>query len=280
MKVFEATDPPLFAVLATWNNAIPWAGGAYHGWTSLEDIDLAMEVFVDSDIFVVNEAYSYLHGWAEGSIKVADQVLEKYLDVERPWDFAADNIQQIVHDTSSDSTCDGKPEDEGDAGAGAADEEEGEAGDIFCFTDEALVTMADGTLQKIKDVKVGDLVSTGTSFGNGVVTDLLVHPMNREVDVANIDTPYGMLIGTPSHPMLHESEWVELGSLSDHGVQTSVQYIDFFYNLEVDGNTPGQSSHSFIVNGIIASGLGDNDVLNRMFPRQEVWKEKVEISTQ
>ena len=54
-----------------------------------------------------------------------------------------------------------------------------------------------------------------------------------------------------------------------------IQQIDFFYNLEIDGETPGESSHSFVVNGIVASGLGDNDVLNKMFPRQDVWKEKV-----
>ena len=50
-------------------------------------------------------------------------------------------------------------------------------------------------------------------------------------------------------------------------------FVDFFYNLEIDGDAPGESSHSYVVNGITASGLGDGHVLNEMFPRQKVWKE-------
>jgi len=278
-QIFEKTSPPLFAVLATWNNAIPWAGGAYHGWTSLDDIDLAIEVFVENDIFVVNEAYSYLHGWAEGSIKVADQVLEKYLGVERPWNFTVNNIDQIIHDTSSDTTCDGKPEDESDNVEAVDDSEGGDAGDIFCFTDDALVEMANGTLKLIKDVKVGDIVSTGTSFGAGVVTEKLIHQINEKVSIAVVDTEHGSLMGTPSHPVLQDNNWVELRSIDNQLLKIFTRHIDFLYNLEIDGQVPGESSHSYVVNGIVASGLGDNEVLNRMYPRQQMWKSEVETST-
>lgn len=63
-----------------------------------------MEPFVEDDIFVVTEAYSTLHGWIEGTIKVADQVLEKYMGVPRPWNFPVSDIEQHNRDTSSD-TC-------------------------------------------------------------------------------------------------------------------------------------------------------------------------------
>jgi hypothetical protein len=51
------------------------------------------------------------------------------------------------------------------------------------------------------------------------------------------------------------------------------RYVDTFYNLEVDGDAPGEtSSHSYVVNGVEASGNGDNYLLNTLFPRQNVWK--------
>jgi hypothetical protein len=64
-KIFDETSPPEFAVLSTWNGAVTWAGGAWHSWTDLSSIDLALEPFVKDNIFVVNEAFSLLHGWAE-----------------------------------------------------------------------------------------------------------------------------------------------------------------------------------------------------------------------
>ena len=30
--------------------------------------------------------------------------------------------------------------------------------------------------------------------------------------------------------------------------------------------------HTYVVNGIVASGLGDNEALNLAFPRQKSWK--------
>jgi hypothetical protein len=41
--------------------------------TDLDNVEKAMEPLVDSEIYVVNEAYSLLHGWAEGSLKLADR---------------------------------------------------------------------------------------------------------------------------------------------------------------------------------------------------------------
>jgi cytochrome b involved in lipid metabolism len=507
--------------LANWNSAIPWVGAAYHGWTNVEYMDLAQEVFADFGVFVVGEAYGKLHGWAEASIKVADHVLEKYLDVPRPWDFPVDDIAQFNRPTSSSSECtptDNQHSDssspaamqavsledvrlhdseddcwsvlhgfvydleelitshagpaaviveacgrdatadyaahhsisllsrltskgigpvaalsmsdiaehavegdcwslildnvydlsaynhsgpqgpitaicgingteayvekhnttekldkishlilapygsapvtplsmsdiaehavEGDcwslildnvydlsaynhsgpqgpitaicgingteayvnkhnttekldkisdlilgpyassqvvtingggSGGGGGGGGGGSTVDPFCFTAEALVQMADGSLKPIKEVQEGDVVSTGTGLGNGIVTEKLIHPVGREVAVAILDTAYGTLIGTPTHPMLHKGNWVELGKLKGLGFTLSSQFVDTFYNLEIDADMihgVGGSSHSYVVNGQVASGLGDNEILNRLFPRQEVWKEK------
>ena len=38
------------------------------------------------------------------------------------------------------------------------------------------------------------------------------------------------------------------------------------------GELVGTASHPVLVNGVVASGLGDNEALNLAFPRQESWK--------
>lgn len=534
-QAFNRGGPPTFAVLGTWNTAIPWVGGAYHGWTNIDHIDLAMELFADDGIFVVTEAFSMLHGWAEGPIKVADRVLEKYLGVERPWSFPVEDIEQYTHDTSSapkttgstgegcerqlppvsleeiqehdmpddcyvamhgvvydlttfatthaggsesiystcgtegtadfaafhgpsllnavssnivgpygasslaahdseddcwaiihgkiydltlfehtgpmgpvhdicgqdgtaafDSRHGGRPEllnnithlvivptlpssivqdhdsvddcwsiidgtiydltlfnhtgpmgpirdicgkdgtadfnakhgarpelldslsgfivaqahvvleitvggaSSGNSGGGSGGSSGGGSGsgggagdEVFCFTADALVLMADGTLQSIQDVQVGDFVDTGTGQGRGRVTQTLHHPIYNHVPVTRLETAHGVLVGTPSHPVLSFaqqeedggvlSSWVAFQSLAtDNGTvdnnNNKMEYIDVFYNLEIDGEDPyhieGESSHSYVVNGIVASGLGDSAVLNRLYPRQQGWKDK------
>jgi heme-degrading monooxygenase HmoA len=273
-QVFQATNPPEFAVLSTWNTAVPWAGGAWHAWTETDNIDLALEPFVENNIFVVNEAFSLLHGWAEGSIKVADRILEKYFDVPRPWSFPVDDLVQIVRQTSSaectavggDGTTGGGATggDGGGGDTGATDD------DPFCFTADALVIMADGTSKRIEHVSEGDYVMTGTGHGEGLVTHKLVHPVGDIVPVVIIETDAGDLIGSPSHPVLVDGKWVELGTL--HNVDVTSQYVDAFYNLEVDGHVTHESTHSYTVHGFTASGLGDSEILNRLYPRQESWK--------
>jgi hypothetical protein len=50
--------------------------------------------------------------------------------------------------------------------------------------------------------------------------------------------------------------------------------------LEVDGDAISSSlSHSYMVNGIIASGLGDDPQLNQIYKRQKSWQRK-EFSVQ
>jgi hypothetical protein len=155
----------------------------------------------------------------------------------------------------------------------------GSGADVFCFTGEALVEMADGTLKPIADVEEGDVVRTGTGHGAGRVTEKLAHQIGGEVPVTMLDTEHGVLMGTPSHPVLSlDGEWINFGDMKHDLLRTSTRYIDVFYNLEIDADTPESSSHSYVVNGVVASGLGDNEVLNRLYPRQESWKNKVNVA--
>ena len=60
--------------MATWNIATLGAGGGWHGWTDLSLADAMPEALAAHGAYVINEAYSKVQGWAEGSLQVADEV--------------------------------------------------------------------------------------------------------------------------------------------------------------------------------------------------------------
>lgn len=62
----------------------------------------------------------------------------------------------------------------------------------------------------------------------------------------------------------------EMGLLP--ALQRESEFIDFLYNLEIDGDRPGASAHAYDVHGVTVSGLGDSKVLNAKFPRQKHFK--------
>jgi Hint-domain len=272
-EVFQNAKPPEFAVLSTWDTAIPWAGGGWHSWTDLTNVEKAMKPLVDNNIFVVNEAYSLLQGWAEGTLKSADEILSEFFGVERPWSFPlVDMVQEIAQTASSECTAVVVEETVSSGGSGGAVAEE----NVLCFTADALVGMADGTNKPISQVMAGEFVLTGTDSGAGLVTQALIHPVNAIVPVAIVATPFGDLVGTPEHPVLINDEWLELGIIEGRIVTLSQSYVNAFYNLEIDGDVFEESSHSYVVNGIVASGLGDNKDLNRRYQRQQIWKDAVD----
>jgi hypothetical protein len=168
--------------------------------------------------------------------------------------------------------------DRGGGGGGGGD-------DILCFTRDALVEMIDGSFKNISDVKKGDLVRTGFPGEQGLVTDLLTHEVFKDVVVGVLSTPFGDLVGTLDHPIYFNGQWMEMIDAMKHGHDENkgdqvmklegridIINVDIFYNLEIDGDLPGSSSHSYVVNGIIASGLGDNENLNTLFARQKSWR--------
>jgi hypothetical protein len=212
---------------------------------------------------------------------LADEVLEMHFNCPRPWSFDAPDYVQFIRQTQG-STCVEEEESSGGGGGGGGAADDGTVD--LCFTKDALVTMADGTLVSINEIKKGDLVATGFSGQVGHVTKVLVHQVNvsRESKVVSVSTPHGDLVGTPSHPIHVDGQWMEMqeaveaGAFETIGVKAKLekQEVEAFYNLEIDGDKPGDNTHSYVVNGIVASGLGDNEVLNTMFARQNAWKLK------
>lgn len=300
-QVFDSSDEPSFAVLATWNPGTFAYGGGWHHWTDLSKVNKAVAPLNEYNIHVINEAFSKLQGWAEGSLLLADKVLEEHFSVQRPWDFDTppDMVQRLAQTSSEECTLDEDGSGGGVSGSGGGGGGDGDSSgggdDILCFTHDALVFMADGTMKAISDVKKGDYVRTGfADEGVGLVTEVLVHQTSnptQEMRVGIISTPYGDLVGTPDHPIFVDGQWMELEDALLHEslfmdlkmednqsdkispLSGSLEFlsVDYFFNLEIDGESPG-SSHSYIVNGIIASGLGDNVELNEMFARQKKWK--------
>jgi hypothetical protein len=145
----------------------------------------------------------------------------------------------------------------------------GGSGDDSCFIAGTKILMFNGTEKNIENINVGDIITSyeGGSFVSGTVTELLIHPIYDEVEVAIVDKK---LIGTPSHPIFYNGKWSEIKDSSIPFILERM-YVDNYYNLEVDGFTIHGSEHNYIANGCIVSGFGDNLVLNKMFHRQNIF---------
>ena len=148
-----------------------------------------------------------------------------------------------------------------------------------CFTETALVFMADGKYKRIVNIKEGDKILTfdekTTEYSQGTVTDFLVHEVNNlvpAVKLTNKEFDYDALIGVADHPIYHCGRWSEI---QESKVEFEVinTFIDKYYNLEVDGHDVMNGNHNYIVNGYIVSGLGDNQILNRFYQRQNIFKD-------
>eukprot|EP00965_Chrysotila_dentata_P230542 6197833-Pleurochrysis_carterae.AAC.7 len=239
----------------------------------------------------------------------ADEMLLKYYDCPDPWAFEVNpTVQaspsrirskpftiaspfpllslrscilsraQVVRQTA-ERECTGGGGGDGDDG-GSEVVVGGGTADVLCFTGDAKLQMANGTMVPLKSVRAGELVWTGAAAGK--VTEVLVHPVKKTIKVAVMATPHGELVGTPSHPIKVGDKWMEISAALEaglvEGVKFEERFIDAFYNLEVDAHIPGESEHAYVVNAIVASGLGDNVKLNTMMPRQNSWIAKAQVA--
>lgn len=137
-------------------------------------------------------------------------------------------------------------------------------GFIFsCFKANSLVEMYDNSYKKISEVVEGDVVKSSLNgkIVAGEVTKALIHPVMSTVRVAKS----GNTVSDLYHPIEFEGNWL---AAKDHpNFYLDVEYVDFFYNLEIDGNKTN-SEHNYIIDGMVVSGLGDNKELNNKYQRQ------------
>jgi hypothetical protein len=141
----------------------------------------------------------------------------------------------------------------------------------ICFTYDTPVKMWDTTTKKIGNIVLGDCVLSyrNGEYVKGVVTDKLTHPTNDIVEVVKCKE----MIADRLHPFYDNGEWKPICEAD--GVEFGIQYVDNFYNLEIDGNLLFESEHNFIVEDFIVSGLGDNELLNKTFKRQAFYQSSI-----
>lgn len=137
---------------------------------------------------------------------------------------------------------------------------------LQCFIGSTKILMFDGSVKNIEDINQFDLITSfdesTKEYVQGVVTKHLIHPINKIVNVANING----LIGTPTHPIYVDNKWIEIAENSD--THYCLKYVTNYFNLEVDGFSI-DGYHNYIANDNIVSGLGDNLILNNYFKRQK-----------
>ena len=116
-----------------------------------------------------------------------------------------------------------------------------------CFAKGDKVEMFNGTLKAIELIKVGDEIKSikNNQTVKGIVTNTLIHPTNDVVEVIKING----ITAEPKHPVYVDNKWILIEELET----TTHQFIDNWYNLEVDGNT-GDSEHNYIIGNLVASG--------------------------
>ena len=204
---------------------------------------------------------------AEGSLQAADAVLADHFGLARPWDFAASEYPVHVAQTAK-AACEAAtatvPNGTSGGDSGTYDD------DALCFLGNASLLLADGRRVPLAEARVGDRVATGFG-GAGTVTKVLKHAVDAGSRVALVAAADG-LVGTATHPIYLGGAWVPLDRI---GARTAVA-ASALYNLEIDGDRPGASNHSYVVGGVVASGLGDGVELNARFRRLASWQKKTE----
>lgn len=119
-----------------------------------------------------------------------------------------------------------------------------------CFAAETRIVMADGSLQKIENIKKGDMVKGGFEV-------VCVLEWKMELDCVQV----GELFITPWHPILMNEEWVfPCRYLGENNISYTKRKV---YNLVLD------NGHVVCANGVEACTLGhgftDNDVIKHSF---------------
>jgi hypothetical protein len=203
-----------------------------HGWSHAQDIKVGNLLFNKDGILVKVKSIESL----KGEFKVYHLI-----DVKDNHTYFAENI--LVHNKVPTTTA-------------------------GCFTAETKVKMEDGNFKNIIDIEIGDYVLSykDGKYVRGVVTDKLIHPTNDVVEVVK----YKGMISDRLHPFYDNGKWKPICEAS--GVELGIQYVDNWYNLEIDGDVLFESEHNYIIEDFIVSGLGDNELLNTTFKRQAVFQ--------
>jgi len=169
-------------------------------------------------------------------------------------------------DTETD--CDDGEDNDCDAWIDGADED----CDSTCFLEGTLITMADGSLRQIEDVKVGDKV-TSYDFKNkkkapSTVSETFEHTADKYLIINDLAV-------TPEHPLWVNNQWIEAGNvkvgdtiMTQSLEQSSIEKIQTVFKRSKVYNIEVLPHHNFLALGY----LGHN--LDKLIIAKEVLKLK------
>lgn len=108
-----ASTYPTQVIIGMWDPQLEWSGGAWHSYkngnrggrvsTNYTDVREAVPVasikpFEDEEVYVANEAFSAVQGWAEGSLIMAENVVTQ-LGAAAPTFISPERHACVVYDT-------------------------------------------------------------------------------------------------------------------------------------------------------------------------------------
>ena len=111
-----------------------------------------------------------------------------------------------------------------------------------CFMKGVKITMFDGTVKFIENIKLNDEIKN-INGDKEIVINPIVHDIN---DVISIYTN-GIIKTTDKHPLFINNKWTNAEELEWNN---EPMFVDKLYNLEIKGDT-----NTFIVDNIVVSGL-------------------------
>ncbi|KAH3742917.1 Hint-domain [Pelomyxa schiedti] len=114
-----------------------------------------------------------------------------------------------------------------------------------CFTGEGAVSMANGETKPVRNIVVGDFVTT--EAGVQRVSRIYTYNINKVIPMCCVS---GVWL-TPGHPILLGGEWVHPFEVTT----VENKYIEELYNFELEGG-PLSNEHSVIINNLTVCTLG------------------------
>lgn len=128
-----------------------------------------------------------------------------------------------------------------------------------CVDENTLITMADGTYKKIKDVEVGDKVVTFDKSNSAHINEVEKVFDNGYKDCISVSTEHGNnIVMTPSHRVLTQSGWVEAKDLSlDDYIMTPKRLVSVTDNLRP--NQRLSKTDMFLIGAMIGDGCVGGD---------------------
>lgn len=136
----------------------------------------------------------------------------------------------------------------------------------FCFTENTIITLANGKYKKIQEIEVGDEVSTFDEFNKKIIRKKVTKIYRRQTDnLIKIISGKNIIECTPEHPFYSvDAGWVKASDikcddklliynnykLSEEPVLIKTNFINEKKNINVY-NLEVEDTHNYVANGFV-----------------------------